>query len=115
MTVPAVVYNTRHDLVASNLAGRALFAPRYDAEQPNFARFIFLDSRAQDFYPDSERPPPTPTTDPVPTHRRSRPSHERADVLDQQLAEDRRVAEVGCEDGVDGQQCVNQSGRFGST
>jgi transcriptional regulator with XRE-family HTH domain len=52
MTVPAVVYNARQDLVASNLLGRALFAPHFEADQPNFARFIFLDSRAPDYYAD---------------------------------------------------------------
>ena len=52
MTVPAVVYTARQDLVASNLMGRALFAPHFEAEQPNFARFIFLDARARDFYAD---------------------------------------------------------------
>jgi transcriptional regulator with XRE-family HTH domain len=54
MTVPAVVYNAEQDLVASNMAGRALFAPHFDTERPNFARFIFLDSRARSFYGDWE-------------------------------------------------------------
>ena len=52
LTVPAVVYNARQDLIASNLLGRALFAPHFEAPQPNMARFIFLDSRAGDFYAD---------------------------------------------------------------
>lgn len=52
MTVPAVVYNAQQDLIASNLLGRALFAPHFDADRPNLARFIFLDSRARDFYAD---------------------------------------------------------------
>lgn len=52
MTVPAVVYNAHQDLVASNLLGRALFAPHFEADPPNSARFIFLDSRAQDYYDD---------------------------------------------------------------
>ncbi|WP_158371610.1 helix-turn-helix transcriptional regulator [Cellulosimicrobium cellulans] len=49
---PAVVYNARQDLVASNLLGRALFSQHFEANQPNMARFIFLDSRAHDFYED---------------------------------------------------------------
>ncbi|RXZ70752.1 helix-turn-helix transcriptional regulator [Agromyces albus] len=52
MAVPAVVYNARQDLVASNLLGRALFAPHFEADPPNNARFIFLDSRARDYYDD---------------------------------------------------------------
>jgi transcriptional regulator with XRE-family HTH domain len=51
LLVPAVVFNVPQDLIASNLAGRALFIPHFEAERPNFARFIFLDSRAHDFYP----------------------------------------------------------------
>lgn len=50
MAVPAVVFNTQHDLIASNLMGRALFAPHFEAEKPNLARFIFLDPRARDYY-----------------------------------------------------------------
>jgi hypothetical protein len=46
------VFNAQHDLIASNLMGRALFAPHFEAERPNLARFIFLDPRAQDFYVD---------------------------------------------------------------
>jgi hypothetical protein len=52
MNVPAVVYNSRQDLIGSNLMGRVMFAPHFEAEQPNMARFIFLDSRARDFYAD---------------------------------------------------------------
>jgi transcriptional regulator with XRE-family HTH domain len=52
LNVPAVVYNARHDLIAANLLGRALFAPHFEADPPNLARFIFLDSRARDFYAD---------------------------------------------------------------
>jgi len=52
LAMPAVVYNARHDLVASNLLGRALFSPHFDSDRPNVARFIFLDSRAQDYYAD---------------------------------------------------------------
>jgi transcriptional regulator with XRE-family HTH domain len=52
LAMPAVVYNSRHDLVASNLLGRALFSPHFDSDRPNMARFIFLDSRAKDYYAD---------------------------------------------------------------
>jgi hypothetical protein len=52
LAVPAVVFNAQQDLVASNLMGRALFAPHFEAERPNLARFIFLDPRARDFYVD---------------------------------------------------------------
>src|SRR6476661_2596312 len=52
LAVPAVVYNARQDLVASNLLGRALFSPHFDSDRPNMARFIFLDSRAKDYYAD---------------------------------------------------------------
>ncbi|MET8276296.1 MmyB family transcriptional regulator [Streptomyces sp. NPDC005134] len=40
------------DVVASNLLGNAMFAPLCDCEQPDLARFTFLDSRARDFYAD---------------------------------------------------------------
>jgi len=49
---PAVVYNARQDLVAANQLGRALFSPHFEGDRPNMARFIFLDSRAPDFYED---------------------------------------------------------------
>ena len=52
LTVPAVVWNPQQDLIASNLMGRALFSPHFEAERPNLARFIFLDPRAKDFYVD---------------------------------------------------------------
>jgi transcriptional regulator with XRE-family HTH domain len=52
LAVPAVVYNPQQDLVASNLMGRALFAPHFGSGRPNMARFIFLDPRARDFYGD---------------------------------------------------------------
>jgi hypothetical protein len=55
LAVPAVVFNVPQDLIASNLAGRALYIPHFEAERPNFARFIFLDSRAHDFYADWEQ------------------------------------------------------------
>jgi transcriptional regulator with XRE-family HTH domain len=52
MAAPAIVFNAQHDLIASNLMGRALFAPHFEAEKPNLARFIFLDPRARDYYVD---------------------------------------------------------------
>lgn len=52
MAVPAVVVNAQQDLIASNLMGRALFSPHFEADRPNLARFIFLDPRARDFYVD---------------------------------------------------------------
>jgi transcriptional regulator with XRE-family HTH domain len=52
LAVPAVVFNPQQDLIASNLMGRALFSPHFEAEKPNLARFIFLDPRAKDYYVD---------------------------------------------------------------
>lgn len=52
MYVPAIVSNAQQDLIASNLLGRAMFAPIFETDKPNLARFIFLDSRAKDFYGD---------------------------------------------------------------
>ena len=53
MAVPAVVTNAQQDMLAANTLGRALYAPHFDTPgQPNMARFIFLDSRAPDFYDD---------------------------------------------------------------
>jgi hypothetical protein len=53
MNVAAIVQNTDQDIVASNPLGRALYSPRYDIDgQPNVARFVFLDSRAQRYYVD---------------------------------------------------------------
>jgi transcriptional regulator with XRE-family HTH domain len=52
LTVPAVVSNSAQDLVAGNLMGRALLSQHFEADEPNNARFIFLDSRARTFYVD---------------------------------------------------------------
>ncbi|MGW4235418.1 helix-turn-helix transcriptional regulator [Streptomyces sp. NPDC004749] len=54
MSVPAVVQNGRLDLLAANDLGRALYADLFDMAQqpPNFARYVFLDPRAEDFYAD---------------------------------------------------------------
>ncbi|GLY33868.1 helix-turn-helix transcriptional regulator [Kineosporia sp. NBRC 101731] len=55
MDVPAVVRNARLDLVSANEMGRALYAPHFDTDRTaNIARFIFLDPRARDFYPEWE-------------------------------------------------------------
>ena len=51
--VPAVLVNDRQDFLAANALGRALYADMFDGqERPNSARFIFLDPRAHDLYPD---------------------------------------------------------------
>lgn len=55
LTVPAIVYNPEHDIVASNEGGRALYYPHFDTDgQPNIAHFIFLDRRARTYYGDWE-------------------------------------------------------------
>jgi transcriptional regulator with XRE-family HTH domain len=50
----AYVGNDRLDILAANPLGRALFSELYAAptRPPNFARFCFLDRRAESFYPD---------------------------------------------------------------
>jgi transcriptional regulator with XRE-family HTH domain len=54
--VPAYVQNGRLDIVASNRMGLALFSELYVQPQrpANFGRFVFLDSRAQQFNRDWE-------------------------------------------------------------
>ncbi|MFB7708922.1 helix-turn-helix transcriptional regulator [Streptomyces sp. NPDC056121] len=54
MSVPAVVQNGRLDLLAANDLGRALYADLFTMTQqpPNFARYVFLDPRAEAFYAD---------------------------------------------------------------
>jgi transcriptional regulator with XRE-family HTH domain len=52
LAVPAVVFNAQQDLISSNLMGRALCSPHFEAEKPNLARFIFLDPRAREYYTD---------------------------------------------------------------
>jgi transcriptional regulator with XRE-family HTH domain len=51
---PAFVRNGRLDILAANQLGEALYAPAFDTpDRPvNLARFCFLDSRADDLYPD---------------------------------------------------------------
>ena len=49
----ALLLNDRHEVLAANALSRALFQELFDGqERPNFARFIFLDPRARDFYLD---------------------------------------------------------------
>ncbi|MGC5257195.1 helix-turn-helix transcriptional regulator [Gordonia sp. DT218] len=54
MTVPALAYNALQDIVGANLLGRAMFAPLFDSDRPNFSRFSFLDPRAREFFGDWE-------------------------------------------------------------
>src|SRR4051794_29172955 len=53
----AYVGNDRLDILATNPLGRALFSELYAAptRPPNFARFVFLDPRAETFYTDWDR------------------------------------------------------------
>ena len=53
----AYVGNDRLDILATNELGRALFSELYAmaSRPPNFARFVFLDPRAETFYPDWDR------------------------------------------------------------
>jgi transcriptional regulator with XRE-family HTH domain len=53
----AFVGNNRMDLVAANNLGFALYSDMYrtSARPANHSRFIFLDPRARDFYPDWDR------------------------------------------------------------
>ncbi|MEV6969754.1 helix-turn-helix transcriptional regulator [Hamadaea sp. NPDC051192] len=49
---PAYVRNGRMDILATNRLGRALFADAFGSGTGfNLARYLFLDRRAQDFYP----------------------------------------------------------------
>lgn len=50
--VPAFVQNGRLDVLAANTLGKALFGQLFEQVQqpPNFARYVFLDPRAEDFY-----------------------------------------------------------------
>jgi transcriptional regulator with XRE-family HTH domain len=61
--VPAFVQNGRLDVPAANPLARALYADLFDdagpdrgaGGVPNHARYVFLDARATDFYPDWNR------------------------------------------------------------
>jgi hypothetical protein len=54
---PAFVHNGRLDVLASNQLGRALYSPIYEtpARPVNLARFLFLDSRSGEFWPEWEK------------------------------------------------------------
>ncbi|WP_214410180.1 helix-turn-helix domain-containing protein [Sphaerisporangium fuscum] len=55
---PAFVMNGRGDILATNILGRALYAPMFEAARgaiPNHARFIFLDPRSHGFWGDWDR------------------------------------------------------------
>jgi transcriptional regulator with XRE-family HTH domain len=54
---PAYVRNGRLDILAANRLGRALYAPVFDdPRRPvNTARFVFLNPRSPEFYPDWDR------------------------------------------------------------
>jgi hypothetical protein len=54
---PAFVQNGRLDFLASNQLGYALYSEMYVGPRrpPNGARFVFLDPRAQGFFPDWDR------------------------------------------------------------
>ncbi|MWV59176.1 helix-turn-helix transcriptional regulator [Rathayibacter sp. VKM Ac-2754] len=54
---PAWVRNNRHDLLATNALGRALYADMIASPYgpPNTARFVFLDVRSRDFFPQWEK------------------------------------------------------------
>src|SRR5829696_3637451 len=52
----AHIGNDRLDIIAANPLGRALFLEMFDGqENPNAARFVFLDPRARDFYVEWDR------------------------------------------------------------
>jgi transcriptional regulator with XRE-family HTH domain len=57
MSAPAWVRNGRSDILATNLLGRALYAPVFDSlvGAPNTARFFFLDPRAEQFWSEYDR------------------------------------------------------------
>ncbi|MDQ1660356.1 MAG: hypothetical protein QOJ68_336 [Blastococcus sp.] len=55
--LPAVVFNSRLDVLAANALARALYAPVFDTDgPPNTALFLFLDEhRARQLFPQWER------------------------------------------------------------
>lgn len=54
---PAVIRNSRLDLLDANLLGRAFYDEVFEqpAQQPNLAGYVFLDARATGFYADWEQ------------------------------------------------------------
>ncbi|HET9873928.1 MAG TPA: helix-turn-helix transcriptional regulator [Propionibacteriaceae bacterium] len=56
MPMPAYLRNGRFDILAVNDLGRALYSPVYEsADQPNTARFVFLDAAAPEFFVDFDK------------------------------------------------------------
>ena len=56
ISTPALVSNARMDYLAANAPGRALYAPLFDSPVgTNAARFLLLDPRGAQFYPDYDR------------------------------------------------------------
>ncbi|MEU6354695.1 helix-turn-helix transcriptional regulator [Streptomyces sp. NPDC047072] len=57
LQAPAVVRNSQQDVIAANSLGRALYSTLLtgSGQPPNLARFVFLDPRAREFYPDWRR------------------------------------------------------------
>jgi transcriptional regulator with XRE-family HTH domain len=56
-TMPAWVFNTRHDILYANPSAEALFVELFSdpVRPPNSARYIFLDPRSKTFYADWDR------------------------------------------------------------
>jgi transcriptional regulator with XRE-family HTH domain len=62
MPMPAYLRNGRFDVLAANDLGRALYSPLYEhaeahtpGQQPNSARFVFLDPAAEEFFLDYDK------------------------------------------------------------
>ncbi|MEH0580246.1 helix-turn-helix transcriptional regulator [Streptomyces sp. B21-108] len=57
VTAPALVQNGHLDIVGANALGRALYAGVYERAtgRPNLARFVFLNDRAEDVFPEREK------------------------------------------------------------
>jgi transcriptional regulator with XRE-family HTH domain len=56
VTAAAIVQNGHQDVLGVNALGRALYAEVFEraGERPNLARFVFLDDRAPDLFPEWE-------------------------------------------------------------
>ncbi len=56
MPTPAYLRNGRFDVLAANDLGRALYSPLYEqSDQPNSARFLFLDPASSEFFVDFDK------------------------------------------------------------
>ena len=56
MPTPAYLRNGRFDVLAANDLGRALYSPLYEqSDQPNSARFLFLDPASSEFFVDFDQ------------------------------------------------------------